>query len=294
MRSRKSAPENNLPSRPAGHLIRARALTCPDLGRMNGMRLLLPEWNRRGAAARFGCARRQWPSRDARALSVDQPPSDDIGRRREAPMNSTPTPKATDTLVGRADEQLAHAREQFARADEQLARLSEQVAKMERDATRPPSAGSGPQSPPKTSAFRAVVVLPTGGMHHCRCSGFAVVLWRRGKTGCRPWGARARFSPIIAAGKSAASRATHSIYRPGGRCGGSTAARKRRPVVQTAPQGAAPTATQRFPIKHIAANDGARSREYGAKHRTTQGQRATNSARQIPKPLRSSRRARKR
>ena len=75
-------------------------------------------------------------------------------------MNSTPTPKATDTLVGRADEQLAHAREQFARADEQLARLSEQVAKMERDATRPPSAGSGPQSPPKRSAFRAVVVLP--------------------------------------------------------------------------------------------------------------------------------------
>ena len=75
-------------------------------------------------------------------------------------MNSTPTPKAIEphnALIARADEQLAHAYEQIAGADEELARLSEQLAKIERDAARPPSAGPGPQLPPRRPALRAIV-----------------------------------------------------------------------------------------------------------------------------------------
>src|SRR3984893_2647719 len=90
-------------------------------------------------------------------------PSDDIGPKRETPMNSTPTPKAIEphnAPIARADEQLAHAHEQIARAGEDLARLSEQLARMERDATRPASAGSGSQSPPGKPALRALVGLP--------------------------------------------------------------------------------------------------------------------------------------
>jgi hypothetical protein len=78
-------------------------------------------------------------------------------------MDSTPTPKAVEpdnALIARADEQLAHAHEQIVRADEELTRLSEQLAKMERDAARPPSAGPGPQSPPRRPALRALVGLP--------------------------------------------------------------------------------------------------------------------------------------
>ena len=75
-------------------------------------------------------------------------------------MNTTPTPIAVEpdnAPIARADEQLAHAHEQIARADEELARLSEQLAKMEREATRPPSAGPGPQSPPRRPALRGLV-----------------------------------------------------------------------------------------------------------------------------------------
>src|SRR4051812_40843485 len=78
------------------------------------------------------------------------PPSDDIGRKRETPMNSTPDPKETkphDALIAGADEGLAHAHEQIKRADEQLTRLTEQLARMERDDARPFSAGPGPQGP---------------------------------------------------------------------------------------------------------------------------------------------------
>jgi len=82
---------------------------------------------------------------------VDWPLSDDIGRKRETPMNSTPTPKEIephDALTARADERFVHAYEEIKRADEQLARVSEQLAKMERDDAHPPSAGLGPQLPP--------------------------------------------------------------------------------------------------------------------------------------------------
>jgi hypothetical protein len=96
------------------------------------------------------------------------PPSDDIGRKRETPMNSTPTPNASephDAPVARSDERLAHAHEQIMRADEQLARLSEQLAKIERDAARQPSSATGPQgfgppSPPGWPVLRALVGLP--------------------------------------------------------------------------------------------------------------------------------------
>src|SRR6185295_11113510 len=76
------------------------------------------------------------------------PPWDDIGRKRETPMNSTPDPKETkphDALIAGADEGLAHAHEQIKRADEQLTRLTEQLAKMERDDARPSSARLGSQ-----------------------------------------------------------------------------------------------------------------------------------------------------
>src|SRR5450631_43751 len=84
-------------------------------------------------------------------------PSDDIGRKKETPMNSTPTAiERRDALVARADERFARVHEQIARADEQLARVTEQLAKMDRDTPRPPSAGPGPQLPPRRPALRAV------------------------------------------------------------------------------------------------------------------------------------------
>src|SRR4029077_13311776 len=91
------------------------------------------------------------------------PPSDDIGRKRETPVNSTPTPKSIepdDALIARADERLAHAYEQIARAGGQLARVTEQLAKMEREAARPPSAGPETQSRPRRPWLRALVGLP--------------------------------------------------------------------------------------------------------------------------------------
>jgi len=156
-------------------------------------------------------------------------------------MNSTPTPKATDTLVVRADEQLAHAREQFARADEQLARLSEQVAKMERDTTRSPSAGPTPQSPPRTSAFRAVVVLPLAA---CIVLA-ALVLQSSYGGGAKP--VVTREAPELASAPSLPpenpplpAQPTPSIVQV---AAAEAAPPQAPPLVQTAPQGAAPTAT---------------------------------------------------
>ena len=77
-------------------------------------------------------------------------PPDDIGRKRETPMNTTPDPKETkphDALIAGADEGLAHAHEQIKRADEQLTRLTEQLARMERDDAHPSSARLGSHEP---------------------------------------------------------------------------------------------------------------------------------------------------
>jgi hypothetical protein len=77
-------------------------------------------------------------------------------------MNSTATPNAIEphnAPIASADERLAHAHDQIAGADEELTRLSEQLAKMERDATRPASAGPGPQPPPGRPARRGLVGL---------------------------------------------------------------------------------------------------------------------------------------
>jgi len=77
-------------------------------------------------------------------------------------MHSSPTSQSIephDAPIESADERLARAYQQIKHADEGLARVSEQVAKMERDDARPPSAGPGPQSPPKRPAFRPLIGL---------------------------------------------------------------------------------------------------------------------------------------
>jgi len=198
-------------------------------------------------------------------------------------MNSTPTPKAIEphnAVIARADEQLAHAHEEIARADEELARLSEQVAKMERDAARPPSAGPDPQSPPRRRALRALVGLPLAA-----CIVVAALVLESSYGG----GAKqvvARWAPqlvsncIIAAGKRAASRAARSIYRSSGRGGGSTAASNAPGPDRTARR-CAGSDRNACRTHTAAANDGARSRECGAKHRTAQGEPATNSQREF-------------
>ena len=128
--------------------------------------------------------------------------------------------------------------------------------------------------------------LVAGGVHHRRCpSGFAVILWRRAHADCRPLGAAARFNATIAAGKSAVSRATRAIYRSSGRGGGSTSA-SNTPASNNL--GSDRTARRRADSAcsasrsdAVAANDGARSRESGAKHRTAQGEPAANRQRQF-------------
>ena len=227
-------------------------------------------------------------------------------------MNSTPDPKETkphDADIARSDEGLAHAHEQIKRADEQLTRLTEQLARMERDDARPPSAVRAPREPdppgartwlartwlartwPATTTRRKAGApdprrLVPGGVHHRRCPcDFAVVLWRRAHADCRPLGAAARFSAIITVGKSAVSRATRSIYRSSGRGGVSTSASN---TTANGNPGSGRTARRRADSTRstsrsdaVAANDGARSRESGAKHRTAQGEPAANRQRQF-------------
>jgi len=123
-------------------------------------------------------------------------------------------------------------------------------------------------------------------MHHCRCpSGFAVIPWRRAHADCRPLGAAARFNATIAAGKSAVSRATCSIYLSSGRGGVGTGASN---TAASNNPGSGRTARRRADRTRsasrshtVAANDGARPRESGAKHRTAQGEPAANSQRQF-------------
>jgi hypothetical protein len=78
-------------------------------------------------------------------------------------MNPTPISKAIevhDALIARADERLAHLHEQIARADQQLARITQQLAKMEHDSARRRSAGPRPQSPLGRPGLGALVDLP--------------------------------------------------------------------------------------------------------------------------------------
>ena len=82
------------------------------------------------------------------------PPSDDIGRKRETPMDSTSAPKEPqprDATIAGADERLAHAYEEIKRADEQLTQMSERLAKIEGEPPRPPAAAPAPQSAPAPS-----------------------------------------------------------------------------------------------------------------------------------------------
>jgi len=128
-------------------------------------------------------------------------------------------------------------------------------------ATTAQKAGRGP-----SSACRC-------GVHRCRRPGFVFVLWQRGKLLVARWAPQPALSTVQVALRGSTTQATL--------------------LAQTAPQDAAPTATQLFQIRHSSAKDGARSRESGAKHRTAQGEPATNGV-DIQKPLRSSRPARKR
>src|SRR6266404_3376889 len=105
--------------------------------------------------------------------------------------------------------------------------------------------------------------LAAGGVHRCRRPGFVFVLWQRGQAACGPLGAAARF-----------------IYRSSGRCGGSTTASNAPGSDRTARRHAdSYPSSSRFDT--VAAKDGARSRESGAKHRTAQGEPATNGRRQF-------------
>jgi hypothetical protein len=81
---------------------------------------------------------------------------------REAPMNSTPSPKTIDpdeALVARADERLAHAYAQIARADEQIARVNEQIAKLDHGAARDPSAAGSRRPARGRSLLRGLIGL---------------------------------------------------------------------------------------------------------------------------------------
>ena len=139
--------------------------------------------------------------------------------------------------------------------------------------------------------------LVPGGVHHCRCPGSAVVLWRRGHADCRPLGAAARFNAIIVAGKSAVRRAIRSIYRSSGRGGGSASASNTTAsniLAQAAPQDAAPTAPQRFPIRRSCCKRSRAISRTWSEPSNSSRRTSNKSPVTIQKPLGSSRRARKR
>ncbi len=159
-------------------------------------------------------------------------------------MNSTPTPKAIEphnALIASADEQLAHAYEQIVRADEELARLSEQLAKMERDAARPPSAGPGPQSPPRRPALRALVGLPLAA---CIVVA-ALVLQSSYGAGAKL--VVARWAPQLVSTPSLPPENAPLPAQPAPSivqvAAAEAAPPQATPLAQTAPQDAAPTAT---------------------------------------------------
>ncbi len=197
-----------------------------------------------------------------RLLTDSRPPaSDDIGWKREAPMNSTPTPKAIeprDGLIARADEGLAHAYEQIRRADEELAHVSEQLAKMERDDARPPSAGPGPQSPPERLAAgpgpqsppRRPALWVLVGLPLAACIGVAALVLQSSYGG----GAKlvvARWAPQLVSTPSLPPENPPFPAQPAAStvqvAAAEAAAPQATPLAQTAPQDAAPTATAALP-----------------------------------------------
>jgi hypothetical protein len=170
-------------------------------------------------------------------------------------MSSTSTPKAIEpqnALGARADEQLARAHEQIARAGEELARLSEQLTKMERGAARPPSAGPGPQSPPRRAALRTLVGLPLAA---CIVVAVVAALVLQSSYG---GGARlvvARWAPQFVSTPSLppentplpAQSAPSIVQQPAPSivrlAAAEAAPPQATPLAQTAPQDATPTAT---------------------------------------------------
>jgi hypothetical protein len=159
-------------------------------------------------------------------------------------MNSTSTPTAIEphnALIARADEQLAHAHEQVVRADEELARLSERLAKMEREAARPPSAGPGPQSPPRRPALWTLVGLPLAA-----CIVVAALVLQSSYGG----GAKlvvARWAPQLVSTASLPPENAPLPAQPAPSivqvAAAEAAPPQATPLAQTAPQDAAPTAT---------------------------------------------------
>jgi hypothetical protein len=175
-------------------------------------------------------------------------PSDDIGPKRETPMNSTPTPKAIEPhndLIARADEQLAHAHEQIVRADEELAGLSERLAKMERDAARPPSAIPGPQSPRPQPPPRRPVLRGLVGLLLAACI-IAAALVLQSSYGGETKLVVARWAPLVSTPSLPPENAplpappAPSIVQV---AAAEAAPPPATPLAQTAPQDAAPTAT---------------------------------------------------
>src|SRR5882724_8163315 len=181
-------------------------------------------------------------------LTDSRPPSsDDIGRKRESPMNSTPTSKANepqDALIARADERLAHAYQQIARADEELTRVSERVAKMEREAAHPRSAEPGPQSPPGRPALRALVGLPlaagivvAGLVLQSSYGGGAKLVVAR-------WAPQLVSTPSLPPENPLPAQPAPSTVHV---AAAEAAPPQATSLAQTAPQDAAPTATAGFP-----------------------------------------------
>ncbi len=159
-------------------------------------------------------------------------------------MNSTPTPKAIErhnAPIASADEQLAHAYEQITRADEDLARLSEQLAKMERDDARPPSAGPGPQSPPRRPALWALVGLPLAA-----CIVVAALVLQSSYGGgaklvVARWAPQLVSTPLLPPENAPLpEQPAPSIVQV---AAAEAAPPQATPLAQTAPQDAAPTAT---------------------------------------------------
>jgi len=161
-------------------------------------------------------------------------------------MNSSPTPNAIepdDALIARSDERLARAYEQIARADEQLARMTEQLAKMERDAARPPSAEPSLQSPLKRPGLGALVGLPLAvcivvvalALQSSYGGGAKLVVARSARQlvstpSLLPENPPFPAQPAPSTVQVAAAEATPP-----------------QPLAQTAPQEAAPTATETLP-----------------------------------------------